>query len=235
MRKLTSLASDSTQVLLQLLVDKQSSPEKYRHAMTELGRDLGAQMVSQVPSLVSSPICVACTAEDADFLARGVIEGLERAGADASRLRLICFWNARVRRFEGAAESSFDVAPIVKEYREPVDLKEATVVIVKSIISGACVVKTNLAALIEDTQPQTVLVAAPVMLEGAERRLASEFPRKVSRKFRYFTFAVDNEKAGDEIVVPGIGGSVYERLGFGDVLAVVPEIVSQRRPRFVRA
>ena len=134
-----------------------------------------------------------------------------------------------MRRFNGDDHDSFDVAPIVKQYREEVDISNAVIVVVKSIISGACVVKTNLATLIDQVLPQRVIVAAPVMLEGAEGRLAAEFPSSTAGKFEYFTFAIDNERDQNDNVVPGIGGSVYERLGFDDKTSHVPELVKQRR------
>ena len=130
---------------------------------------------------------------------------------------------------------AFDVAPVMKQYREVEDLDGAVVVVVKSIISGACVVKTNLAMLIDHVTPSRVFVAAPVMLKGAEQRLASEFPVEVADRFEYRTFAIDDQKDADENVTLGIGGSVYERLGFQDKNTHVPEIVKQRRQRFVAA
>jgi hypothetical protein len=114
-----------------------------------------------------------------------------------------------------------------------VDIRDAVLIVVKSIISGACVVKTNLASLIDEALPLRVIVAAPVMLKGAEQRLASEFPQSMSSRFEYFAFAIDDEKGSDDNVVPGIGGSVYERLGFGDKTAYIPEIVKERRRRAV--
>jgi hypothetical protein len=66
-------------------------------------------------------------------------------------------------------------------------------------------------------------------LEGAEGRLAAEFPSSTSGRFEYFTFAIDTERDQDDNVVPGIGGSVYARLGFEDKTSYVPELVKQRR------
>lgn len=231
-RTLTPLTSGETERLLNVLADEHSGPSEYQGAMTALGRFLADGMLQKVPELLSRPVCVACTVEDADFLAKGILEGLERGGVDPSRLKLVCFWNERVRSFNGSDAKLFDVAPIVKSYREDVDLQHSIVVVVKSIISGACVVKTNLTALIDRVVPERVLVAAPVMLIGAEKRLASEFPAQTAERFEYFTFAVDDKKSEDgEIVLPGIGGSVYDRLGFKDKNAYVPEIVRQRRGR----
>lgn len=232
MRTYTSFSSSYTERLLDQLVNA-ASPSLYRDAMRQLGRQLAEHVAKQVPTVTQNAVCIACTVEDADFLARGLLEGLEQKGVSSARIKLVCFWNERVRRFNGIATNSFDMAPVVKEYREAVDIRDAVLIVVKSIISGACVVKTNLASLIDEALPLRVIVAAPVMLKGAEQRLTSEFPQSMSSKFEYFTFAIDDEKGADDNVVPGIGGSVYERLGFKDKTTYVPEIVKERRRRAV--
>lgn len=229
-RALTAHATVEAERFLSVLTDEDAPPVQYREAMTMLGRILAKQMLNSVPSLVADPVCLVCTAEDADFLARGILEGLETGGVDRSRLKLVCYWNERVRSFDQQSERLFDVAPITKAYREEVDVRQSTVIVVKSIISGACVVKTNLTALLDRVVPERVLVAAPVMLEGAEQRLASEFPKGTADRFAYFTFAVDDQKSDDgEVVIPGIGGSVYKRLGFDDKTKYMPKIVLERR------
>ena len=229
MRTFTPLASGDARQQLDILVDQNASASAYQGAMTALGRHLAAEVVTRNPSIKQSTVCVACTVEDADYLARGLLEGLAETGVDSSQLKLVCFWNERVRRFNGDDHDSFDVAPIVKQYREEVDISNAVIVVVKSIISGACVVKTNLATLIDHVLPQRIIVVAPVMLEGAETRLSAEFPSSTAGKFEYFTFAIDTERDRNDNVVPGIGGSVYERLGFEDKTSYVPELVKQRR------
>lgn len=229
MRQLTQFVSSETETQLNVLVDASSSVLAYQKAMTELGTHLASAIHKLAPLPSNGPICVVCTVEDADFLARGILDGLQGSGIDSNRLRLICFWNERVRSFNGSNESAFDVAPVIKEYREPTDVSNAVIVVVKSIISGACVVKTNLAMLIDRMTPKRVIVAAPVMLEGAEKRLAAEFPRAIADHFEYITFAVDDQKGPDDNVIPGIGGSVYERLGVTARMSHVPQIVKERR------
>lgn len=229
MRTFTPFASLDVRRQLDILVDQSASASAYQEAMTSLGKQLAAHVVAENPSIMQSTVCVACTVEDADYLARGLLEGLAALGFDSSLLKLVCFWNERVRRFNGDDHDSFDVAPIIKQYREEVDFSNAVIVVVKSIISGACVVKTNLATLIDQVLPKRVIVAAPVMLEGADKRLAAEFPSSTAGRFEYFTFAIDTEKDKDENVIPGIGGSVYERLGFENKTSYVPELVKQRR------
>jgi hypothetical protein len=229
MRQFSKLTTTDTRHLLSVLIDPASDPAAYQGAMTALGRQLGETVAKELPVLAGAQtVCVACTVEDADYLARGVLDGLMASGLTPESLKFVCFWNERVHGFDGSEVRSFDVAPVLKQYREKADLDNSVVVIVKSIISGACVVKTNLATLIEDVTPSRVFVAAPVMLKGAEERLASEFPDAIAKRFEYMTFAIDDEKRDDD-VIPGIGGSVYARLGFEDKNAYVPEIVKQRR------
>lgn len=234
MRTYTSFASGDTRQLLNMLLEPGSSHGDYRDTMTALGRRLAQKIVATL-SVGVAPVCVACTVEDADFLARGLLEELEHSGFDGEQLKLVCFWNERVKRFNGAGRDSFDIAPIVKEYREDVDIRGSILIVVKSIISGACVVKTNLATLIDTVLPKRVFVVAPVMLEGAKERLGSEFPYEIAKRFEYVTFAIDDEKSADENVLPGIGGSVYERLGLVDRISYVPEIVKLRREKLAHA
>lgn len=214
------------------LVDSVASPDvsisEYQAQMRELGLHLGAGVFGTLRSDDSHDICVVCTVEDADFLARGLIEYLEEKGL-GNRTRLLCLWNDKVR------ESGVSISPVVRQYKERFDPSGTVFIVVKSIISGACVVKTNLTrALSSARNPSAVYVAAPVMFKGAEERLAAEFPESVSRLFRYVWFATDDQKDGDN-VLPGIGGSVYERLGLGDEKKKnthMPAIVKERRGKY---
>lgn len=229
MRTLTKFVNDDVVSLLGVLADKGASVDAYRNAMKDLGGRLAKNLVAEKPSMLQATVCVICTAEDADFLARGVLDGFNQQGFDSTHLKLICFWNERIRKFDDSDAESFDIAPIVKRYEEPTDVATSVFVVVKSIISGACVVKTNIAALIENSLPKEVIVLAPVMAEGAQEKLANEFPPATAKLFEYVTYAIDDEVLPDHTVVPGIGGWVYERLGIADHAAYVPEIVRQRR------
>ena len=94
--------------------------------------------------------------------------------------------------------------------------------------------KTNLTNLIDQFDPERVVVVAPTMLSGAEDRLAREFPPDIASKFVYMSYATETEK-DDNDLVPGLGGDVYERLGFGtrdEKNRYVPEIVKSRRERY---
>lgn len=232
MRTYTRFATETTKQLLEILVDEHTSVDSYRGAMVALGTRLAETITASFPPSPDLPICVVCTAEDADYLARGVLEGLEQAGVEPERLKLACFWNERIPAFDGGDRDAFDLAPVVKRYTEGIDATAAMLIVVKSIISSACVVKTNLAELVDRSIPKDVIIAAPVMREGAEKRLGSEFPAGMSERFRYVSYAIDDQISADgNVVIPGIGGSVYQRLGLTDVLRNVPEVVRSRRER----
>jgi hypothetical protein len=231
MRTYTELgkADPEAMVLVDDLANIKDSPEAYRHQMHEIGKHLADGVLKSLRS-TDANICVVCTVEDADFLARGLIEKLEDRGYE-KRIRLICLWNEKIR------ESNVSLSPIVKEYKEKLDSNKTDFIIVKSIISGACVVKTNLTKAISVAQPNQIFVAAPVLLVGAEARLVHEFPKTISNKFEFVHFAVDTEKDGEN-VIPGIGGSVYELLGLGNSKEknkYVPKLIKERRAKFFGA
>lgn len=218
-------ADPTTIQLVDELAKLQDSPETYRRQMSRIGEHL-ADGILRSHTFSGRDICVVCTVEDADFLARGLIERLEREGY-GNRIRLVCLWNAKIR------EEGVSLSPIVREYKENFSSAHTDFIVVKSIISGACVVKTNLTRAISLTDPERIFVAAPVLLKGAEKRLAKEFPDAISKKFEFVYFAVDTEKDGEN-VIPGIGGSVYELLGLGNSKEknkYVPTIVKERRSK----
>jgi hypothetical protein len=167
-----------------------------------------------------------CTTEDADFLARGVLSGLETLGGPA--VSVACFWNDRHSISGALSGRSVELAPIVRRYVEPGQVD--AFLVVKSIISSACVVRTNITELVYDRNPARVLIFAPVVLKGAEDKLKREFDDDISRRFEVYWFA-EEEKEGEN-VKPGIGGQVYERLGLGsraDKNSHTPELVRERR------
>ncbi|KAG0194286.1 hypothetical protein DFQ28_000531 [Apophysomyces sp. BC1034] len=203
------------------------SVPRYQEQMRLLGVHLGEGILPKLPADTHHDICVVCTVEDADFLARGLIESFESRGL-GDRTRLLCLWNGKVR------DSGVSISPVIRQYKENFDPHGTVFVIVKSIISGACVVKTNLTRALSSGEPSAVFVAAPVMLKDAGKRLASEFPPSVAERFQYVWFATDDDKE-DENVRPGIGGSVYERLGLGgesEKNRYMPAIVKERSSKY---
>ncbi|MDR9402204.1 MAG: hypothetical protein RI580_02075 [Halothece sp. Uz-M2-17] len=218
-----------TQQLLDTLADKQVSPAEYRQAMTSLGESFGDIFLNKITE--NQPkIYLASTVEDADYLAKGVLSRLETRYHDIS---FACFWNQRFSPFD---IPDLQVAPILKKYQEPTQAKVNYLIIVKSIIFGACVVKTNLTNLIQKIEPEQIFVVAPVIYQGAEEKLKAEFEENIYQKFQFFYFARDDERKTSGEVIPGIGGMVYERLGFDgqtDKNKYIPEIVKTRRQKML--
>ncbi len=212
------------QELMCNLLSAKTDVDAYRETMRSLGNLLARYVLPEIQSARAKNICVVCTVEDADFLARGVIQTLDTAGT-GHHIYLMCMWNERIK------SGTVSTSPVIKSYEEKFDKSDSIFIIVKSIISGACVVKTNITRALSKSRPDKVFVVSPVMLEGAENRLSREFPSDIARKFKFVHFATDNEKHGDE-VLPGIGGSVYELLGLGNSKSknsYVPQIVKERR------
>ncbi|NOQ14915.1 MAG: hypothetical protein GQ583_10635 [Methyloprofundus sp.] len=224
-RHFSEYASDIGMSNLDKLADSSTSVNDYSNALYLLGKELGSVLTEQITD--EKNICVACTVEDADFLAKGIIDSLSVLSSDVS---LACFWNQR--------QQALSIAPIIKKYCEPAVNNANVLVIVKSIISGACVVKTNLTNLIQDIEPDSIFVVAPVMHSGAQKKLNSEFPSILTEKFKYIYFAVDDEMQSNGNLVPGIGGNVYQRLGFKDQEdknKFIPKLVKERRESLISA
>lgn len=123
---------------------------RYRQVMTGLGQELGPAVVPQLPS--RDGVVLICTNEDDDFLARGLLETLKAANCQVS---LACFWNDRVHLGWGE-----DRAPILRRYVEPMQ-RPTTFLVLKSIISGSCVIGTNISELVYTEQPTHIFVLSP--------------------------------------------------------------------------
>ena len=227
MTRFTKAAEEAGQQVYEFLgalTDQKTAPPAYRDAMVGLGKLLGEKLCRD-HHVSGTNVCIAFTAEAADFLATGAVDAISEAGA---QITVACFWNRRDRPFD---VDWLDVAPIIQEYVEPQPAHVEHLVVMKSIISGACVVRTNLLRLLEAITPSHIHVVAPVMLQGAEDRLAEFLPEDVVERFEYSTFAIDSEKTETGLVVPGIGGEVYERLGLGNHITkneVMPRLVEAR-------
>ena len=204
---------------------EQVGPPEYRDVMTRLGEQFVRAHEKALEGI--QHLLLVCTSEDADFLARGVLNGLADLGGPA--VSVACFWNDRESVRGSLSGRQVDLAPIVRRYVEPGDAD--AFLVVKSIISSACVVRTNITELVYDRDPARVLVFAPVVLRGAEQKLRDEFEDDIARRFEFYWFAEDDEKEGEN-VKPGVGGQVYERLGLGsraDKNRITPALVRERR------
>lgn len=223
----SDIANENAQVLLNTLADKDIAPDVYRETMTKIGVLLGDAILSQI-SDVHCNVYLACTVEDADFLARGMLARLEK---QLKSVAFACFWNQRFSPFE---IEDLKVAPILRKYQEPVSLSVNYLIIIKSIISGACVVRTNLTDLIQKIEPEKIFIVAPVIYVKAEEKLKDSFEKPIYDKFKFFYFAIDDDRSDKGEVLPGIGGDVYYRLGFNgqeEKNRYIPEIVKDRRSK----
>lgn len=223
-RKLSDIANKNVEALLDELVDQKTNSDSYALAMYGLGKVFGANLFSCIKGKYNT-ISLVATVEDTDSLGKGIIDVLELSGIE---VRLIVFWN---KRFKTNEDNGVTIAPIIKEFHQPFTSKLECLVVIKSIISNSCVVRTNLTRIIESELPEQIFVVAPVMFEGAIPKLAKEFDDSISSKFKYLYFAEDNERK-DGIVLPGIGGDVYQRLGFkgqDDKNKFTPKLVKERR------
>ena len=91
--------------------------------------------------------------------------------------------------------------------------------------------KTNISALIDAMTLNSIFVLAPVMHKDSQTNLEKEFPTQVAELFDYFTLATDDYRDNTGEVLPGIGGSVYKRLGFSGQAgknAYIPDIIKDR-------
>ncbi len=227
MRRYQSAASPEIRELLTQLTlpAEQTGPDAYRAAMTRLGAEFVRVHFGRLAGI--KRLLLVCTNEDADFLARGVLGGLEELGGPEALVA--CFWNDRESIPGPLSGLRVELAPIVRRYVEPGQVD--AFLVVKSIISSACVVRTNITEMIQDHDPARLLIFAPVVLKGAEEKLREEFDDNIARRFEVYWFAEDDEKEGEN-VKPGIGGQVYERLGIGprtDKNRYTPELVKERR------
>ena len=229
-RKFMPEATNEVKEFLNQLIDPATDHTQYRAAMYTLGRLLADAALSRIEP--DKEICLACTVEDADYLAKGLLDEIQKL-RPSQPIRLACFWNKTT--FEPFGCEEYEVAPIIKTYQEPVKNKDCILIIVKSIISGACVVATNITSLISDLTPSRILVASPVMLDGAQQKLEHHFSAELVNRFEYIIFAVDNENENGA-VKPGVGGNVYQRYGWegaSDKNKAIPELVSARRKQLI--
>lgn len=226
-RQFSDYATETGKANLSLLADHSTDPTTYSQALYVLGQELGHVLSQQMGDKPNS-VCVACSVEDADYLAKGVIEVLTHTSSEVS---LACFWNHRQK------QHSLSIAPIIRRYREPNVDNAQILIILKSVISGACVVKTNLTHLIQTLQPENILVVAPVIHKDAPSKLNQEFPLSITNKFRYVYLAKDTERQANGDLIPGVGGNVYQRLGFKDQEdknRFTPDLVKSRRASLMR-
>lgn len=227
MRKFENLQYGDEAVIkasLDALADKDTNVNDYREAFRMLGVELGKILASEYRTALADHTMLVCASEDADWLAAGVESGFGKG-----ELKKSVYWNSREVIHTNEDGSKVEISPIEKAYEEPID-DCRLLVIVKSIISTSCVVKTQLTRMIGKTVPDQIAILAPVMYKDGVPNLMREFPEEINSKFHFITFAVDDEREDSE-VIPGIGGMVYPRLGLGDMETknrYIPEMVLRK-------
>ena len=207
--------------LLNTLADKTTSVEDYRASFFSIGQELGFILKESLPAQFNKSTLLACASEDADWLANGFINGIGEP-----TLPLAVFWGIRQKLSNGV-----DVSSIIRMYKDDLISDCENLIIIKSIISSSCVVKTQLLRLISDITPNTIYIIAPVMYKDAKKNLCMEFPQEISSKFRFVSFAIDDEINENNEIIPGIGGMVYPRLGLGnehEKNSYIPDIIIKR-------
>ena len=195
---------------LNALADKKTGVDKYRDAFRLLGIELGKVLASEYKSISANQTMLVCASEDADWLANGV-----EAGLGKGELKKSVYWSSREIVHVNEDGSKIEISPIEKAYEEEINDCQL-LIIVKSIISTSCVVKTQLTRLIGRVSPKRIAIVAPVMYKDGVPNLRQEFPEEINSKFHFVTFAIDDERVGSE-VIPGVGGMVYPRLGLGNM------------------
>lgn len=221
-RQFSSYATPLAKEHLQGLLDNKN-PLVYQRHMYILGGLLSQQIISQIDN--KDEVLLISTAEDADYLQLGVQDELKKANFNT---KMAVFWNNHYQPSYGGS-----VAPIVHKYLEPNYHIAKTIIIVKSVISGSCVVRTNLLELFDTVKKATrIFVVSPVMHSNSQNSLKAEFPNDISNKFEFIYFAIDVQKdkqTGE--VIPGIGGQIYNLLGLTDQparIGYIPKTIQKR-------
>ena len=209
----------SIRLLLDNLITS-SDPEAYRSTFYQIGKKLGEELKKKINN-DSIPVALACTSEDADWLAKGILDTLNLD------VDLCVYWSDRLKFGQDADGKELEYSNIVKSYEE-IDDRSKTLIITKSIISSSCVVRSQIMRLVSKYKFDKIYIVAPVMYKDAEHNLRHDFPDNICQLFEFVSFAIDNdlnEKTG--WVEPGIGGSVYERLNV-DPRLYYPQIIDSR-------
>lgn len=228
-RSYSNLTNPAIHVLLDTLIDPNSTPEEYRESMQGIGMSLGNTLLAQIVN-TQDGVCIASLAEDADILTKEV---LFRLDSHLESISFTCFWNQYFLPFN---YEDLEVAPIIKKYQEPSSRPIKYILFIKSIISKFCTIKTDLTDLLQEMNPEKIFIVAPVISPQTEQEFRSSFS-EIYYKFQFLYFAKDDEFTVEGELEPGIGSNFYEYLGFSENTKNrhVPEIVKARRTRFVRA
>jgi hypothetical protein len=177
----------------------------FSEVMYDCGQALAAILLE---SLQEAPrkVCVMTPAEDADGIAKGVVDHLKGHGVDAY---LLCLWNQLSTPFVGGEM----VAPILRKYAQDGYDECDQLIAVQSFLGDSTVLKTNITAHFDKLKPQVVHVLAPAMHTKLQETLNRQFPESIHERFRFYTFVYDSDlDAATGELRPGIGGLPAERM-----------------------
>lgn len=216
MRRLYNISPEVEKLLQDLLCSLDS--ETYRRTFYCLGAQLANLLNERIEN--GSRVALACASEDADWLAKGIVDKFKLS------LDLCIYWSNRHQLGFDNEGNSIEFSEIEKSYEE---IKEGTdtLIITKSIISSSCVIKSQILRLTSRYNLKKIYIVSPVMYKDAEKNLKEEFPECLYNLFEFVYFAIDEDKDDKGWVYPGIGGSVYEKLGV-EPRVYYPEILDSR-------
>jgi len=205
-------------LFLNTLIADNTTIVGYRNAFHSLGLCLGEILREKYRINVKNTHLV-CANEDADWLATGVMKG---AGIEKTNISV--FWTTRKIL---STDPRIEITPIFKEYNSSLEPRDHLIV-VKSVISSSCVVKTQITHIVNDVKPKFIHILSPVMLQSADESLKKEFPPSIYNKFHFLAFAKDTESDENGVVLPGVGGMVYHHLGIEIKENYMPALVKKR-------
>lgn len=177
----------------------------------------------------NAQVCVVCSAQDADYLARGVIDSLVEQGR-AERVRLLCTWSEPVQA------AGLQLNCIIKQYCEPLEPAPTIFVVLSGVWREGSVGLTNLFRALSYTAPQRVVVAGLAVDGHAFASMLDELPPAVRGKVeRLCSQLYPSMTPVEREHLLHAEKSLYASMGFAqpqDAKMCIPALVKERRQRF---
>lgn len=176
--------------------------------------------------LADAQVCVVCSAQDADHLARGVIESLVAQG-HGEKVRLLCTWS------ESVQAAGFNLHCIVKQYFEPLGPAPTVFLVLSGFWREGSAVLSNLFRALSYTTPQRIVLAGPVMDAQAVSNMLEEMPLALrSSVQRLYCVLNENMTQAERERMLEVETSLYASMGFTPLNAAnkyIPALVKERR------
>lgn len=174
----------------------------------------------------TTQVCVVCSAQDADYLARGVIDSLAEQG-HGERVRLLCTWSEPVQA------AGLQLNCIVKQYCEPLDPAPTIFVVLAGVWREGSAGLTNLFRALSYTAPQRVVVAGLAVDGQAFASMLDELPPSVRGKVeRLCCQLYPNMTPAEREHLLHVEKSLYASMGFvqpNTANKYIPTLVKERR------